>query len=218
MQDYTEFSSLKTEYLQPKQKRVGLLGGTFNPVHNGHISMAYIALYEFLLGEVIFLPLGKPPHKNDEAIACVTHRINMIRLATAHEKRFSVSTLETDRNGITYTVDTLELLMRKNNDASYYYIIGSDTLFDIASWRNIERVMLLTDFICILRPGQEELSVKEYADTLNTQYGHKIHFAKERGPDVSSSLIRSSAAQNRLCSGLLPDCVANYILQNRVYI
>lgn len=216
--NHTEFSSLGTEILQPKQKRVGLLGGTFNPVHNGHIDMAYIALYEFLLGEVVFLPLGQPPHKRDEYVAPAHHRLEMLRLATASERRFSVSTAETGRKGLTYTVDTLELLARAGRDTAYYFIIGSDTLFELGTWRNIERVMLLCDFICILRSGQDERSVRRCAAAFNQHYGHRIYLANERGQDVSSSLIREQAARNRLSGGLVPDCVANYILQNRVYV
>lgn len=217
MQEITEFSSLDIPYLRPSQKRVGLLGGTFNPVHNGHIQMAYIALYEYSLGEVVFLPLGVPPHKRDEYVASAYARLDMLRLATSHEKRFSVSTIETGREGTTYTVDTLELLARTNKDTAYYYIIGSDTLFQLSSWRSIERVMLLTDFICILRPGENDMSVRRCADELYFKYGQKIHFAKERGPDISSSQIRAQAAQKRIGKGLVPESVASYILYNRVY-
>lgn len=217
MRAYTEFSSLESAHLLQKQKRTGLLGGTFNPVHNGHIHLAYIALYEFMLGEVVFLPVGMPPHKRDTYVAPAKERLEMIRLAIAEEKRFSLSTVETDRSGTTYTVDTLELLARGNYDGTYYYIIGSDTLFELMSWRHIERVMMLTDFICILRPGQDERSVKRFADNINHKYGDKIHFARERGPDISSSLIRTLAANHKLCDGLVPQSVASYIRKNNVY-
>ncbi len=218
MRDYTEFSTLGTEYLQPKQKRIGLLGGTFNPVHNGHIEMANIALYEFLLGEVIFLPVGKPPHKSDDFVASAEHRLKMLKLATANENRFSVSCVEVDREGTTYTIDTLEMLSRKDKNASFYFIIGSDTLFELKTWRSLERVMLLTDFICVMRPGQDEFSVRSYARILNAQYGNKIYLANERGSNVSSSQIRALAAKNKLCKGLVPESVANYITQHRIYI
>ena len=217
MREYTEFSSLETEYLQQKPKRIGLLGGTFNPVHNGHLQMAYIALYEFLLGEIIFLPLHMPPHKTDEYVAPAEQRIEMLRIAIADERRFSISTIETERKGVTYTVDTLELLSRGKSDVSYYYIIGADTLMQLEKWRHIERVMFLTDFICIYRPGQDTIAVQKQADRLNNRFGHKIHFAREFGPDISSSQIRLQAANNRMQRGLLPDRVANYILHHHVY-
>ncbi len=217
MQNCTEFSRLEIEYVRMKQKRIGILGGSFNPIHNGHIKMAYIALYEFLLGEVVFLPLGTAPHKRDEFMASVHHRLEMIRLAIADEKRFCLSTLETERKGYTYTVDTLELLSRSKKDTAYYYIIGADTLFELQSWKNYERVFLLTDFICILRPGQDDTSVKNCAEKLNERFGHKIHLAQERGPDISASHIRSLVSVNKLKDGLVPRKVEHYMMQNRVY-
>jgi len=213
----TEFSHLGIECLHTKRNKIGLLGGTFNPIHNGHISMAYIALYEFFLGKIVFLPSGHPPHKKDEYIAPPAFRLDMLRLATENEPRFDVSSAEIDRGGITYTVDTLEILLRTNTDAEYYYIIGADTLFELKTWRHFDRVMRLTRFICVLRPGQDDMAVRSYAENLNEQYGHCIHVAKERGPDISSSLIRRMVAAGKPCDGLVPETVGCYLRQNRVY-
>ncbi|MFA5675103.1 MAG: nicotinate-nucleotide adenylyltransferase [Christensenellales bacterium] len=217
MRAYEEYSSFETICLQQKQKRIGILGGSFNPVHNGHISIAYIALYEFMLGEVIFLPLGTPPHKPNEQIASSRHRLEMLKLAISSENRFSLSTIETGRGGITYTADTLELIAGRDANAEYYYIIGTDTLFELETWKRIDRVMTLTNFICIPRPGQEKLLVTHFAERLNKKYGHKIHLSRERGPDISSSLVRMQAAENKLSEGLVPKPVADYILCNRLY-
>lgn len=217
MRDFTEFSHLETEHLGMKPNRIGLLGGTFNPVHNGHLKMAYIALYEFGLGEIAFLPLGMPPHKRDDFVADVHHRLEMIKIAIAEEKRFTLSTIETDRKGYTYTVDTLELLSRSQKQTSYYYIIGADTLFELENWRNYERVFVLTDFICILRPGQDHMKVRQHADILNDRFGYKIYIANECGPNISSSQIRKQIAANKLTDGLVPRKVAQYIVQNRIY-
>ena len=213
----TEFSRLGIECLHTKRNKIGLLGGTFNPVHNGHISMAYITLYEFLLGKIVFLPSGNPPHKKDEYIAPASHRLDMLRLATENEPRFSVSSAEIDRGGITYTVDTLEVLMRTNTEAEYYYIIGADTLFELKTWRHFERVMRLTRFICVLRPGQDDMAVRGYVEQLNDKYGHRIYVAQERGPDISSSLIRQLVAAKKPCASLVPETVGCYLRQNRVY-
>ncbi len=217
MRDLTEFSQLETEYLRMKPNRIGILGGTFNPIHSGHLKMAYIALYEFGLGEIVFLPLGTPPHKRDDFVASAHHRLEMIKIAIADEKRFSLSTLETDRKGYTYTVDTLELLSCSQTQKSYYYIIGADTLFELEKWKNCERVFSLTDFICILRPGQDFAKVRQYADRLNDRFGNKIHLADECGPNISSSQIRSQMNANKLTDGLVPRKVAQYIVQHRVY-
>jgi nicotinate-nucleotide adenylyltransferase len=208
---------MDSRYIVPRQNRVGLLGGTFNPVHCGHISMATIALYEFSLGEVIFLPLGMPPHKRDEYVAPAQARLDMIRLAISDESRFSLSTIETSRSGYTYTVDTLEMLTRARREAEFYYIIGADTLFELTSWKNFERVFFLTNFICIMRPGLDDLKVRQYADDLNNRFGYKIHLADEHGPSISSSHIRKLAAQGSSLSGFVPESVARYIFEHGVY-
>lgn len=217
LRDLSEFSCLETECMATRHNRVGLLGGTFNPIHCGHISMAYIALYEFSLGEVVFIPLGQPPHKRDEYIAPAFHRMEMIRLAISDEKRFSVSPIEIERSGYTYTVDTMESLTKSRKDTHFYYIIGADTLFELPTWKNYERVFFLTDFICVLRPGQDDNKVRSFADTLNSKFGEKVHIARERGPNVSSSLIRQLASARRMPKGLVPEPVAWYIQHNCVY-
>ncbi len=215
MSHLAEFSRIDTEFL--KQNRIGLLGGTFNPVHSGHLKMASIALYEFGLGEVVFLPLGDPPHKRQEFLASAEHRLEMIRLAIAGETRFTLSTAETSRKGLTYTVDTLEILTRAQPQTSFYYIIGADTLFELEKWKCYERVFFLTDFICIMRPGSDQRKVIECADRLNSRFGHKIYIADELGPDISSSQIRTQIAENKLSDRLVPSAVARYIIQHKVY-
>jgi nicotinate-nucleotide adenylyltransferase len=217
MQYFTEFSGLEKECAMLKANKIGILGGTFNPVHNGHIAIANIAIYEFLLGEVIFLPVGQPPHKRNENIASAEHRLNMLRLAIEDEARFSVNTMELYRDGYTYTVDSLEILARENKNADYYYIIGADTLFELKTWKNFERVFCLTNFICELRPGQDDSEVREYADALNERYGYKFFVAKEKCPDISSSYIRELAEKRRLKQGLVPDKVARYIEKHQLY-
>lgn len=217
MQDYMEFSQLETECIQLKQNKIGLLGGTFNPIHNGHLMMAHIALCEFVLGEIAFLPSGQPPHKKTDDIAPAEQRLDMIKLAIEDQPRFSVNPMEIHRKGYTYTVDTLELLAKKNKGAQYYYIIGADTLFELNTWKNFERVICLTNFICILRPGLNEADVRQYAEILNEKYGPKIFVADEKGPNISSSRIRASALEQKLRDRLLPPKVASYIRQNGVY-
>ncbi len=218
MQYINEFSNIKTESALLKQNRAGILGGTFNPVHIGHLAIAKIAMYEFTLGEVIFLPAGIPPHKKNEYIASPQTRLDMINLAIESEERFSVNTMELYREGYTYTVDTLEILTRENKKTDYYFVIGADTLFELKTWKNYERVFCLTSFICVLRPGQDDREVKEYADKLNEEYGYKFFVAKDKGPDISSSHIRELAAHRKLKSGLLPDKVLRYIEKKRLYI
>ncbi len=179
--------------------------------------MAYIALYEFALGEVVFIPLGLPPHKRNEAIAPAEHRLSMLRLATQGEPRFSVDTIELNRSGFTYTVDTLEALCIAHTQTEYYYIIGADTLYELKGWRRFERVIELVRFICVLRPGVDDTDARIYAEAVNAKYGQRISLARDRGPDISSTLIRDMAAEGHLPSGLLPKAVAEYIRKNHIY-
>jgi nicotinate-nucleotide adenylyltransferase len=158
-----------------------------------------------------------PPHKREEYIAPSEQRLDMIRLAIADENRFSLSTIETARSGYTYTVDTLEMLTRTRKETDFYYIIGADTLFELTTWKNYERVFLLTDFVCVLRPGLDDAKVRQQAEKLNNQFGHKVHLAEERGPCISSTHIRVLAMQNEALTGLVPDSVARYIRENGVY-
>ena len=217
MQEYQQTGSIMCEARNPNHNKIGLLGGTFNPVHNGHLTMACIALCEFMLGEVIFLPAGDPPHKSGSVIAPSEQRIDMIRLAIEDYRSFSVSAIETQRAGTTYTIDTLEALKKSNVKSEYYYIIGADTLFELHTWKNIEKVLMLTNFICILRPGTDDAAAKEYAAVLNEKYRHNIFIANEKGPSISSSEIRILAERGELRPTLVPDKVASYIAQNSVY-
>lgn len=216
MQYVAEFSELETGALI-KHNRIGLLGGSFNPIHKGHIAIADIALYEFSLGEVIFLPLGRPPHKRYEHLAPAQARLDMLRLAVENERRFTVNTMELFREGYTYSVDTLELLARENKKAEYYYIIGADTLFELTTWKNFERVFCMTSFICVLRPGQDDDKARDYAQMLNEKYGYKFYVAKDKGPDISSSCVREIVKSGGMFEGLVPSKVARYILRHGLY-
>jgi len=217
MSCYTEFSELELNGIPLRHNRKGLLGGTFNPVHNGHLAMAKIALYEFCLGSVVFIPAGLPPHKKDEYVAPASDRLEMVRLALQDESGLFVDPLELYRDGYTYTVDTLEILTRENPGTDFYFIIGADTLFELIGWKRFDRLVCLTSFICVLRPGQDDAEVRKYADGLNETYGPKFHIARDRGPDISSSYIRKMAALGRLPDDLVPARVKRYIENNRVY-
>jgi len=217
MQECAEFSQLGFDRLAMKKNKVGLLGGTFNPIHNGHLAMAGIALGEFELGEVIFLPLGDPPHKQGKTIAPAQQRLDMIALAIEGHPAFSVDTMELYRTGYTYTVDTLTALLKRNINTQYHYIIGADTLFELHTWKNFERVITMTDFICVLRPGIDDLEARAYAQALNDKYGKKVYVADAKGPQISSSEIRALAGGGLLGDSFVPDAVAQYIRHHHLY-
>ncbi|MBR4079319.1 MAG: nicotinate-nucleotide adenylyltransferase [Christensenellaceae bacterium] len=192
-------------------KRIGILGGTFNPPHCGHLSIAEDLLAEFQLDEILLLPVGIPPHKRDMNIASNEHRLEMLQLMTAHDPRLVVSDMEMQRGGYTYTVDTLTALREMQNDCLYYYIIGTDTLFTLTTWRRYEEVFGLTHFLCVPRPGDRHEDILAKIDELHRTFGAVIHLAKSTGPDISSTMIREKRKNNESLAGLVPAAVEEYM-------
>jgi nicotinate-nucleotide adenylyltransferase len=138
-------------------KRIGISGGTFNPIHVGHLIIAEMARDMFDLDKVLFIPSGMPPHKNLGSVLSAEQRFDMVKRAVAGNPYFEESRIEIDREGYTYTVDTLKKLRELyGNDTSLYYIIGADVLNDLLTWRNAEEVFKICEFIAALRPGNDE--------------------------------------------------------------
>lgn len=200
-----------------RRRRIGLLGGTFNPVHVGHIALGVQAKREFALDGVTYIPVGLPPHKRDEFVADAQDRFAMLRLAVEGQRGLFVSRIELDRQGYTYTVDTLTDLRRLCPDDEFFFIIGADTLFEVQTWKSVAEVFSLCQFIVFYRPGHRLVSMLEEADRLKDAYGARMLFAEFRGPDVSSTLIRDKLARGESAGEMLPPSVERYILENGVY-
>lgn len=217
-----EIGTTHTEYAAQVQgcryiRRIGILGGTFNPVHIAHIDMAVRACEQFALEKVLLMPLGAPPHKSDE-IAPASDRVEMLRIATMGKPCLEVSLLETQREGYTYTVDTLtklKTLYPKN--CEFHYIIGADTLFELESWKRYEEVFALCEFICFYRPGYSIESISAQIRHLREKYGKIIQMARCEGMDVSSTLIRQMIRKGRPVTGLVPEGVDKYIAEHKLY-
>lgn len=198
------------------RSRIGILGGTFNPVHKGHIQMAIDAHDEFGLSKVIFIPTGKPPHKQNDFIADDVHRLAMLDLALSYPYMVS-SRIEIDRRGFTYTVDTLSALKKIFKEHDFYYIIGSDTLFKLNSWKNFGTVLTMTNFIVFLREGDDVVKVKRTIDFYNSLGIKRVCLANASGLLISSSDIRFRIINDLDVKGHLPNKIINYIKENRVY-
>jgi nicotinate-nucleotide adenylyltransferase len=199
------------------RRKIGIMGGTFNPVHTGHVYMAQRAREEFSLDTVMFIPTGIPPHKSGEFIADSEHRFAMLELATEGYPYFTVSRIEMLRTGKTYTIDTLRFLHESIQDAVFYFIIGADTLFELHQWRNFGEVATLTEFICFYRPGTEHGLVAQYAEAIAEKYGKEIHLSAYEGLDVASSTIRERIEAGLPIAGMVDEKVERYISDNRVY-
>ena len=199
------------------EKQLGIMGGTFDPIHNGHIQMAQKCMEKFALDEVIFLPAGEPPHKRNYAVTDKYKRLEMTRLAVKEIPGFSVSDIEIERSGYTYTIDSLRELGQIYKNARFFYIIGADTLGELYTWRNIEEVARLTKFLVVGRSNIPSEALHNAAARVREDFGGQLLDAQFNGPELSSTVIRDLARKGAPLEGYVPLNVARYIKENNIY-
>lgn len=199
--------------------KIGIFGGTFDPIHRGHLEAARVLLRTASLDRILFMPTGDPPHKAGRAVTDGRIRLEMVRAAVSHadEPALAVSDFEVRREGYTYTVDTLEALCReKDADVRYFWIIGADVLADLAHWKQCDRVFELCEFLAMYRPGcSRDAFQKEYTEM--TARGARITFAEVPPVDISSTEIRDLTASGASVRHLVPDPVAELIEKYGLY-
>lgn len=194
---------------------IGLMGGSFNPIHCGHVALARAALESGRVERVLFLPTGNPPHKK-EGLADKFDRLRMVELAVEHEAGMAVCREEIDRDGVIYTVDTLAALKRKMPDCTLTYLIGADTLRALGTWRRVETVIERCKFLVMMREGETREEVIRLAG-LWTQRGAQIDFLDARKMDISSTQIREQIQKGFPFERLVPQAVADYIHEHGLY-
>ena len=194
---------------------IGLMGGSFNPIHRGHIALAHAALESGKVERVLFLPTGNPPQKK-EGLADKFDRLRMVELAVKHEPGMAVCREEIDRDGVIYTVDTLAALKRKMPDCTLTYLIGADTLRALSTWRRVETVIERCKFLVMMREGETRGEVIRMAG-LWTSRGAQIDFLDARKMDISSTQIREYIQKNQPFDALVPGAVAAYIRERGLY-
>lgn len=205
------------------KKRVGILGGTLNPIHYGHLLIAEQAYCRFQLESVIFMPSGNPPHKSGEAILSGKHREAMTKLAIHDNPHFRYSDIELVREGIIYTSDTLQILCDENPDIEYYFIIGADSLFSLEYWHEPAEIFKRSVIVAAGRPNEHELNsqlehkMKAQIDYLNCKYNCKIEYMDSPLFDVSSTAIRNMISKNESVRYLIPPAVEQYIYDYNLY-
>lgn len=196
--------------------RVGILGGTFDPIHIGHLISAEEARVELELERVVFIPAGLPPHKLDHVMSPVEHRLAMVELAVASNPHFVVSRVDIDRLGPSYTVDTIELLKGGwGPGVEIYFIMGSDSLLDILTWHDPERLIRLCRFAVVSRPGYP-VNLGEL-DALLPGVASRVQML-----DAPELAVSSTDIQRRVRKGLsikyqVPEAVKDYIYQHKLY-
>lgn len=195
-------------------RRIGLMGGSFNPIHLAHVNMARAALSGGHVDEVLFLPTGNPPHKG--GLTDKEHRYAMTCLAVEGEKDMRASRVEIDREGKIYTVDTVSILRETMPDCQFYYLIGADTVFQLRTWMRIDTLITLCTFLVCMRPGEDAKGVYEEAQRWRDR-GADIRFMDADLMEISSTEVRSRIACGQGADELLPPAVAQYIATHGLY-
>lgn len=197
---------------------VGIMGGTFDPIHFGHLAAAEGALHLIGLDRVLFMPNRQPPHKPGRPISPVEHRCAMVRLAIAGNPRFEYSDLELRREGPSYTVDTIRAVQAEHPDWRTGFIVGMDSLIDIRTWHDYATLLTLTDLIVVGRPGSRTADRDAVLAALGPVLTARIRIVETPGVSVSASELRRLAAEGYPLRYLVPDSVAKYIREQRLYL
>ena len=189
--------------------RIGVMGGTFDPIHHGHLVAASEAAAELSLDEVVFVPTGRPPFKQDYSVTAPEHRYLMAVIATASNPRFTVSRADVDRPGLTYTVDTLRDLRTERPDADLFFITGADAIQQILTWKDVDSLWSMAHFVAVTRPGHT-LSIEGIPASAVSQL------------EVPALAISSTDCRARAHAGepvwyLVPDGVVQYIAKHGLY-
>ncbi len=196
--------------------RIGILGGTFDPIHNGHLAVARAARRRYRLDLVYFIPCGQPPHKQQRSLSPFLHRFAMVALACSDEPTFVPSLLEAGPNlrgqQKSYSIDTVRRLRRLAPRAKLYFVLGADAFLYLPMWKNVRQLVRLCDFIVATRPGTDLRQAGRMA------LPHAaVHLLGGVHVNVSASGIRQAVRRGRSLAGLVPSAVAEYIGKMRLY-
>jgi nicotinate-nucleotide adenylyltransferase len=189
------------------------MGGTFDPIHNGHLLAAEEARQRFGLERIVFVPNREPPHKRDYPVTPAAQRLDMVTLAVAPNPHFEVSDVELSRPGPSYTVDTMRHFREQYGaECRLYFITGADAMIETVTWREPEEIARLCEFIAVTRPGYEGARLSEVQVP-----GARIHVLAIPGLEISSTELRRRTAQGESLRYLVPAAVRRYVEVNRLY-
>ncbi|HZK57950.1 MAG TPA: nicotinate-nucleotide adenylyltransferase [Clostridia bacterium] len=202
-----------------KDNRIGIMGGTFDPIHYAHLFIAQIALDGLNLDKILFIPTGKPPHKRENIITDACKRIDMLKLAIKSNPKFNISTTEITRKKTSYTIDTIkELQQYYDKETEFYFIMGSDAFKYVETWKNYRELFKVAKFIVMTRQILKNGSLDEKIRTLIKEHGADIKKIEIPFLDISSTIIRKRVGEGNPIKYLLPENVEKYIFDNRLYI
>lgn len=196
--------------------KIGVLGGTFDPIHKGHLIIGEIARISAELDKVIFIPSGTHPFKNNKAITDSKERCQMVQLAIKSNPYFEISTFEMERTGVNYTIDTIRYLKEKYKETEIYFIIGSDILFEIEKWYKFKELIKLCKFIVFSRTDRAK-EISKIIDKLETTYNINIKKVNSPVLPISSTEIRERVKDGKSIKSFVEESVEKYILENNIY-
>lgn len=201
-----------------EKKRIGILGGTFNPIHCGHLMLAEEAREQFALDRVLLIPSGCSYMKNPKEVLPARFRYEMTQLAAHDNSHLLVSDLEIRRKGNSYTCETLEELHQMYEDAALFYIVGADTLFHMEEWKNPEQIFQNAITVAAARDANADRDLKRQILYLSQKYHADIRLLRFLRVEISSTDIRNRIRARRSIRYLVPEAVRQYILQNGFYL
>jgi nicotinate-nucleotide adenylyltransferase len=187
--------------------RIGILGGTFDPPHNGHLALATAAISKLDLDKVAFIPARIPPHKPAEDVSSEDDRLAMLKLAVEDDSRFEISEIELERDGPSFTVDTLGRLKAENPGHEFFFLIGSDNVGEMESWHRPDRILKLVRVAAAVRPGY----------SIEGKFADMVEPFDMPPVDISSTAVRKKVGSGKSISGLVPEPVEEYIKSKGLY-
>ncbi len=204
--------------MQKKIKKLGISGGTFDPIHYGHLIIAEEIREKLGLDRVLFIPSGNPPHKENANVTNAVFRFEMVKHAVSSNPFFYASHIETDRKGHTYTIDTLKRLKEiYGDDTEFYFITGADVVRELTTWKDYEKVFKLCNFVAVLRPGYPASDFLKDVVLLKFEFGANIHEVEAPLIGISSTIIRDRVTRGVSIRYLVPGTVENYIYKKGLY-
>ncbi|VYU23678.1 nicotinate-nucleotide adenylyltransferase [Clostridium tertium] len=195
--------------------KIGIIGGTFNPIHLAHLYIAYEAKHQLELDKIIFIPAGSPPHKKDKDILEASLRYDMVYEAIKNYEDFEISDYEIEKRGLSYTFETLEHF--KNNDNELYFITGADCLMDIEKWKYPDKIFKLCNFVVFNRAGYSKKNLRIQKEKIQQKFNTNITFLDIIDLEISSSIIRDRIKEGKKIDFFVPKEVLDYIIANNLY-
>ncbi len=197
--------------------KIGIMGGTFNPIHNGHLLIGELARTSLGLDQVIYMPTGKSYHKKEEGVLSAEDRYRMVELAIGNNPYFKASDMEIKRQGNTYTIDSIRQLRKEYKEADLYFVVGEDSLLGLKNWKDIDELARLCKFLVFRRGRLDKARLEDEIASLSSKFKLEADFLDSPSFDISSTEIRERISQDLSIKYLLPEAVENYIEARGLY-